>query len=186
MLTTRRQFMRVAVRGGASLALVPTPPCNRALSADSPPAFELDLDGQMFSPPSDPAEWPAFQLALNEWREETRTRLRYCDALYRRPEFAWAASNYSCCFLMLCDETFYDWRRGQYTVDAFLDRHEREFGGFDSLVLWHAYPRIGVDPRNQFDFYRDQPGGLDGLRDAVRQLRRRSVRTYSRPTTPGT
>ncbi len=178
MLMTRRQFMRVAVRGGASLALMSVPFYSRALPADSPPAFELDLDGQMFSPPSDPAEWPAFQLALKEWREETRTGMRYSDALYRRPEFAWAASNYSCCFLMLCDETFYDWGRGRYTVDAFLDRHEREFGGFDSLVLWHAYPRIGVDPRNQFDFYRDQPGGLDGLRDAVRQLLRRGVRTY--------
>ena len=29
---------------------------------------------------------------------------------YRRPEFAWSAANYSCCFLMVCDETFYDRR----------------------------------------------------------------------------
>ena len=79
---------------------------------------------------------------------------------------------------MLCDETFYDWRRARYTVDAFLERHERDFGGFDSVVLWHAYPRIGIDERNQFDYYRDQPGRLDGLRDVVRQFHRRGVRAY--------
>jgi formylglycine-generating enzyme required for sulfatase activity len=136
------------------------------------------VDAQIFQPPGDPDEWPAFRDALDEWREQTRARLRYDDALYRRPEFAWSASNYSCGFLMLCDETFYDRRSGRYTVDTFLEVHRREFGGLDSVVLWHAYPRIGVDERNQFDYYRDQPGGLDGLREAVGQFRRQGVRTY--------
>ena len=117
--------------------------------AQSRRTIELDPDAQIFGPPGDAEDWPAFRDALACWRRETRASLRYRDDLYRRSEFSWSASNYCCGFLMLCDETFYDWRRGRYTVDAFLDRHERDFGGFDRVVLWHAYPRIGIDERNQ-------------------------------------
>jgi formylglycine-generating enzyme required for sulfatase activity len=173
---TRRHFLSLPILGGVGLALCSCDPSGHSLSAQ--PAREFDLDGQIFDPPGDSAEWPAFRDALERWRVQTKARLHYSDDLYRRPDFAWSACNFSCCFLMLCDETFYDWRTGRYTVDAFLDRHERDFGGFDSVVLWHAYPRIGIDERNQFDYYRDQPGGLDGLRGAVRQLHRRGVRTY--------
>jgi len=148
------------------------------LATEDKPAFTLDTSGGIIPAPDDPALWPAFRAALSQWRETTRTRLHYTDALYRRPEFAWSASNYACCFLMMCDETFYDRRAGHYTVKAFLDRGEREFGGYDSVVLWHAYPRIGVDQRNQFDFYRDMPGGLQGIRSLVRQFHRRGLRVY--------
>jgi formylglycine-generating enzyme required for sulfatase activity len=128
--------------------------------------------------PDLPDDWPAFRAALREWRDQTRRRLKYDDALYRREDFAWVTSCFCCGFLMLCDESFYDHKRGQWTVEAFLDEGKREFGGYDGLVLWHAYPRIGLDARNQFDMYRDMPGGLDGLRTVVRTLHKRGVRAF--------
>ena len=140
--------------------------------------LKLDASGNVFLAPDDPGRWPAFRAALATWRAQTKTRLNYKDDLYRRKEFAWSASNYSCCFLMACDERFWDWRKGRYVVDSFLDEGEREFGGYDSVVLWHAYPRVGLDERNQFDFYRDLPGGLSGLRRAVRRFHRRGVKVY--------
>jgi formylglycine-generating enzyme required for sulfatase activity len=140
--------------------------------------LRLDASGNVFLAPDDPEQWPAFRAALARWRTETRTRLNYRDDLYRHKEFAWSASNYSCCFLMTCDERFWDWRTGRYAVDALLDEGEREFGGYDSVVLWHAYPRLGLDERNQFDFYRDLPGGLSGLRRAVRRFHHRGVKVY--------
>lgn len=140
--------------------------------------FSLDASGNVFLAPDDPEQWLTFRAALARWRTETRTRLNYKDDLYRRKEFTWSASNYSCCFLMACDERFWDRRVGRYTVDAFLDEGEREFGGYDSVVLWHAYPRLGADERNQFDFYRDLPGGVSGLRLAVRRFHHRGLRVY--------
>ena len=138
----------------------------------------LDASGNVFLAPDAPDQWPAFRAALAKWRTDTKTRLSYKDDLYRRKGFVWSASNYSCCFLMVCDERFWNWRAGRYAVDAFLDRGERECGGYDSVVLWQAYPRLGIDERNQFDFYRDLPGGLDGLRLAVRRFHRRGVKVY--------
>ena len=153
--TTRRDFLKTAAALGALSAWDCWLPCSAASAA---PAFTFAPSREIIPAPDDPAQWPAFREALAKWREETKAGLKYSDALYARPEFAWSASNYSCCFLMMCDETFYDSRSGRYTVDAFLDHGQREFGGYDSVVLWHAYPRIGVDERNQFDFYRDMPG----------------------------
>jgi hypothetical protein len=128
--------------------------------------------------PDDPGQWAQWRRELVEWRAGERRRLNYDDALYRRTDFAWTASSFACCFLMLCDETFYDRTRDRYRVEEFLEEGVREFGGFDSMVLWHAYPRIGLDERNQFDFYREMPGGLAGLRDVVERCHRRGVRAF--------
>jgi formylglycine-generating enzyme required for sulfatase activity len=144
--------------------------------ADDLPGF--NPGAVVIQPPDDPSLWPAFREALRKWRAETKVKLQYSDLLYARKEFAWSASNYACCFLMMNDETFYDRRAGRYTADEFLDRGEREFGGYDSLVLWQAYPRIGLDSRNQFDFYRDMPGGFRGVRDVVRRIHERGVSVY--------
>src|SRR5574340_1755553 len=100
----------------------------------------VNTDANLIAAPDDPAQWPAYRDVLVRWREETKQRLHYDDALYRRPEFAWVPSAFSCCFVMLCDETFYDPRQGRFAAEAFLDHGQREFGGYDSVVLWHAYP----------------------------------------------
>jgi len=169
---TRRCFLQ------QTAALLPLLSAWPVRARQAAPAFKFDPSKDIIPAPDDPAQWPEFRDALARWRAQTRARLNYSDALYGRKEFAWASRNYCCCFLMVCDETFYDWRAGRYTVDAFVEHGQREFGGYDSVVLWHAYPRIGVDERNQFDFYRDLPGGLTGVRGAVRQFQRRGVKVY--------
>jgi formylglycine-generating enzyme required for sulfatase activity len=150
----------------------------RILAAEPNAPWKLDVSGNIIPAPADPADWPEYRVALANWRQEIHARLQYDGSLYRRPEFAWSSSNYACCFLMMCDETFYDRHSSRYTVETFLRHGEVEFGGYDSVVLWHAYPRIGVDQRNQFDFYRDMPGGLKGIRAVVRRFHKRNVRVY--------
>jgi len=169
----RRHFLKTALGGASALALRPY--ASGAVSGAGP--FTFDPSKGIIPAPRDPKSWPEFRRQLADWREKTRRDLLYSDALYRRPEFLWAARDFCCCFLMLCDETFYDRREG-YTVRSFLETGRREFGGYDSLVLWHAYPRIGLDDRNQFDSYRDMPGGLPGLRGAVDELHRAGVRVF--------
>jgi formylglycine-generating enzyme required for sulfatase activity len=172
MKTNRRRFLQ---RTAMLLPLLSTWPVRARQAA---PAFKFNPSVDIIPAPDDPAQWPEFRSALAKWCKDTRAQLNYSDALYHRKEFGWAASNYCCCFLMVCDERFSDPKAGRYTVDAVVEHGEREFGGYDSVVLWHAYPRIGVDERNQFDFYRDLPGGLPGLGGAVRRFHRRGVKVY--------
>ena len=99
-------------------------------------------------------------------------------SLYDEPSQHWLTGAYTCHFTFMYDRSFYDPESGKYTMDSFLDDGEKEFGGYDVLLLWHAYPRIGADRRNQLDFYRDMPGGIAALRDMVRQCHERNVRVF--------
>ena len=134
-----------------------------------------DLDtGKILAPPDDPAAWPAWREALARWRREARDRIGYDDQAYRVPEFAWTRSCYAVALVWLWDELLYDHAAGRFTPERFCAESEREFGGFDGIVLWHAYPVIGIDERNQFDYYR----GVPGLRDLVDAFHERGVHVF--------
>ena len=68
----------------------------------------------------------------------------------------------------------YDAERREFTPDRLLEDAQERFGGFDGVVLWHAYPVIGIDERNQWDYYRQVPG----LADLVATLQARGVRVF--------
>ncbi|MCX5659552.1 MAG: SUMF1/EgtB/PvdO family nonheme iron enzyme [Planctomycetota bacterium] len=132
----------------------------------------------MLPAPEEPAHWPEWRRELAAFRREARERLRYDTRMYDAPAFAWTRASFSCCVAMAFDERLYDPRAGRWTLNAFLDEGQREFGGYDSLVYWHAYPRIGFDPRNQFDFYRDMPGGLPALAGLSDDLHAKGLRAF--------
>ena len=169
----RRQFVKGTLLAALALGLD-----RRSSGAIGSPGFQLEPERNLIPAPSNPAQWPEFHRQLVQWREAKRRAVNYSDALYRRPDFTWVQKDFCCGFLMLCDENLYDARAGRYTVKKFLEQEQRGFGGYDSVVLWHAYPRIGLDDRNQFDFYRDMPGGLPGLRAAVEELHRAEVKAF--------
>ncbi|WP_377273528.1 SUMF1/EgtB/PvdO family nonheme iron enzyme [Peterkaempfera sp. SMS 1(5)a] len=131
--------------------------------------------GKILAAPDDPADWPAWRDALTRWRREARDRLRYDPAHYLAPQASWAAHAVSMCVAWLWDETLYDRRSGAFTPDAFLDAGERDFGGFDAVVLWNGYPFLGVDGRDQFACFTAVPD----LPDLVRALHTRGVRVLA-------
>ncbi len=108
--------------------------------------------------PDDPAEWEAWREFLNRWREEVRVSLAYDERLYTRPDFAWVSGCFTCALIMVWDQAFYDPETRAYRIEALLESGQAEFGGYDAIVLWQAYPNLGFDDRNQFDFFRDMPG----------------------------
>lgn len=137
------------------------------------PTEALDT-AKIFAAPDDPADWPAWRDVLARWRDEARARVHHDGSAYDRPGLAWTQRCFSVSLVWLWDELLYDHQAGCFTPDRLLDDADRQFGGFDAVILWHAYPVIGIDARNQFDFYRDVPG----IRELVARLHERGVKVF--------
>jgi formylglycine-generating enzyme required for sulfatase activity len=129
----------------------------------------------LISAPEHRDQIPAWRDQLHQWRGVTRALMQYDGTLYSAPEFAWVPRTFTLGLVMMCDVLFYE---GDYQLDAFLEHGQREFGGYDAIILWHAYPRIGFDNRNQFDFYRQMPGGLLRLRALVDACHAKGIKVY--------
>lgn len=120
---------------------------------------------KIFAAPDDPAQWAAWRERLEAWRSDARERHGFTGAVYERPQAAWAASCFTIAQVWLWDELLYSFEENRFTPERFLADARERFADLDAVVLWHAYPVIGIDDRNQWDFYRDVPGltGPGGL-----------------------
>jgi formylglycine-generating enzyme required for sulfatase activity len=172
-ILSRRRLLQLSLAAGSGGILYFF---SKAIGGEK--GFPFAPDEPLIPAPEDPRQWPAFREQLMAWRKRVREELKYSDALYRRADFAWTSRCFCCGMVMLWDEQFFDPAAGRFISETYLDQAERQFGGFDAVVLWHAYPRIGADERNQFDFYRQQPGGLPGLRELIRTLHSRGVKAF--------
>ncbi len=95
---------------------------------------------------------------------------------YERPELLWTQTSFIQPQMMVHDRYFYDPAAQHYTVGRYLDDVDSRYGGIDSVLLWHTYPNLGIDNRNQFDLFRDLPGGVPALRKMIEEFHQRGVR----------
>jgi formylglycine-generating enzyme required for sulfatase activity len=140
---------------------------------EPPPPSEV-----FFSGPASPSEQPAWLDGLKAWRNDRRILLRYTPAQYERPELEWTQHIFSQLQLLIWDRSLYDPDKGDYTVDRLLSETESRLGPIDAVLIWHVYPNLGVDDRNQFDLLRDLPGGIPRLRRMVEQFHRHGVKVF--------
>ncbi|MFO7669017.1 MAG: hypothetical protein R6W31_05100, partial [Bacteroidales bacterium] len=90
----------------------------------------------------------------------------------------WTHKNFVMGFVFIWDRKFWDLDKGEYLVSEYCRMMEKEFGGLQSVVLWHSYPNIGIDEKNQFDFFHTMPGGISGLKQVVDDFHRNGVRVF--------
>lgn len=124
--------------------------------------------------PENPDDWPEWRRNLKAWVQKKCGELGV--PLYNAKAQAWASKAYSQGFIMLWDNELIDHKTGKWKVDSLLDRAERDFGGYDLVVLWNNYPLSGLDNRHQIAYYDELPGGRSALADAVRRFHERGVR----------
>jgi len=76
------------------------------------------------------------------------------------------------------DRQYYDARTGVLVFPQFLTSLDSLLGGWDAYMLWPTWPRLGLDQRNQWDMYRDLPGGLADLKRQVDFAHSRGTRYF--------
>ena len=113
-------------------------------------------------------------LFRGEWQDGLRLIFRdrylydldtFDESLYKRPDLQWIKKSYLIVLQMAWDREFYDRLAGKYTYGDFLKEYNSRFGFIDVFGIWPTWPRLGLDKRNQWDMYRDLPGGTSQLRN---------------------
>lgn len=140
------------------------------------PFFPFEIENQVIDLSTYVGDDPEKRRQLDAWRKAIRDQLdlrEYSDTARQWYQKAWHEA-----LVFMYDKSFYDFSKGRYRIDEYLDEGEREFGGYDVLLLWQSYPRLGIDRRNQFDFYREMPGGIPGLKGLVDRCHTRGVRVF--------
>jgi formylglycine-generating enzyme required for sulfatase activity len=127
------------------------------------------------------------EVFTGEWQEGLRTIFRdrylfdletFDNSLYERKDLAWIKESYLIILKMAWDREFLDRLTGKYTYADFLKREAELFGYTDIFGIWPTWPRLGLDQRNQWDLYRDLPGGTGQLRNFVRMSRLSGTRFF--------
>jgi gamma-glutamyl hercynylcysteine S-oxide synthase len=118
------------------------------------------------------ADWLA---DIKHWRAEHLLRIGYVGSQYARPELTWTQMSFVQPQMMTQDRFFYDPEARHYTVERYLSDLDKRYGGIDSVLLWPTYPNLGIDSRNQYDLFRDLPGGIPEIKKVVEGFHRRGV-----------
>lgn len=100
------------------------------------------------------------------------------ESLYQREDLQWARKAYVMHLMMAWDKDYYDAATGKFNWNQFNRKGKKLYGGDDVVCLWPTWPTLGLDLRNQFDMYRDLPGGLKTLRALADTLRQQNIRFF--------
>lgn len=100
------------------------------------------------------------------------------NELYERKDLDWIKGSYLVVLQYPWDIEYYDRFSGRYRFGETLKEYNDLFGYIDVFGIWPTWPRLGLDQRNQWDLYRNLPGGVDQLRNFSRLLRQYNSRLF--------
>ncbi len=138
-----------------------------------------------------PRGWVTYNLYIDDHKGDWRDGLRmmfqerwlydletFDTTLFQRADLSWIRKSYLLMLQFAWDQDYYDAMTGGYRFDTFLSKWETLVGGFEAYMLWPTWPRLGVDQRNQWDMYRDLPGGLEEIRRQVHFAQAQGTRYF--------
>ena len=129
-------------------------------------------EAKMFAGPESLTHREDWRSSLQHWKKDAIARLKYDGLLYSSQRIS-GRSRLNIGLIWLWDEILFDFDTQKFTPEKLIAVSEK-FGGFDGIILWHAYPVIGIDSRNQFDFYNQ----VEGLSELIQDLKLMNIEVY--------
>lgn len=103
---------------------------------------------------------------------------KFDASLFERKDLQWMRESYVIHLLMAWDKDYYDAATGKFTLPDFIRRGKNLYGGDEVVCIWPTWPTLGIDQRNQFDLYKDLPGGLAKMRELADSCRKLGARFF--------
>ncbi len=93
---------------------------------------------------------------------------RFNHDLFQRDDLSWIRHSYIMLLQFAWDRTYFDQTKGSYNFYEHMFKYDPLIGKYDVYINWPTWPRLGLDQRNQWDMYRDLPGGLEEIKRQVK------------------
>lgn len=103
---------------------------------------------------------------------------QFNDNLFKRKDLQWIRHAYVIHLMDAWDKQYYDYTKGRYTLNDFIERGKKLYGGDDVVAVWPTWPTLGLDQRNQFDMYRDLPGGTSAMKAQAEMSRKNNAKFF--------
>lgn len=100
------------------------------------------------------------------------------NSLYERKDLQWIRHSYVMHLMQAWDKFLYDESDKKYHINEFIQRGKKWYGGDDVIGIWPTWPSLGLDQRNQFDLFRDLPGGTSRLKSLSEEMRRQGTNFF--------
>jgi len=100
------------------------------------------------------------------------------NSLFERDDLKWVRRAYVSHLLQAWDHDVFNPGKQEYILGDFLKKRVEWYGGDDFTGIWPTWPSLGLDQRNQWDMFRDLPGGLPGIRKLSKTCRESGSRLF--------
>jgi len=112
---------------------------------------------------------------FNLWKKHTRNR--YDLRKYYRPKNTWITKNYLQHFTFAYGKEAFEYKKTKFKINKII-KEGKEFGGYDSIIFWHQYPRLGLDKTNQWELYRYLPEDYKSIKKIVKECHLNDIKFF--------
>ena len=112
---------------------------------------------------------------FNLWKNNTRSK--YDLRQYYRLKNRWIKNNYLQHFTFAYGKESFNYKKIKFNIKKII-KEGKEFGGYDSLIFWHQYPRLGIDNTNQWDLYKYLPENYKTIKNIVKECHNNKIKFF--------